>query len=391
MNSTHLMSNYGTRALTLVRGEGSRVWDDQGKEYLDAVSGLAVCGLGHCHPAVTAALTNQADTLVHCSNLFNIPHQQELADKLSAISGLDRAFFCNSGTEANEAAIKLCRLYAHSKSIENPEILVCEGAFHGRSLGALSATWGSKARNGFAPLLEGFSHIPYGDISAVEAAATNESIVAVMLEPIQGEAGVVIPPPEYLHQLRSLCDTKGWLLVLDEIQTGNGRTGSYFAFQQSQAKPDILTTAKGLGNGLPIGACLASKEIADLLVPGTHGTTFGGNPLVSRAACAVVDTIETEKLADRAKEIGSWLVDQLQLRLGDLPQVLDIRGAGLMLAIELSGPCSELVALAANAGLIINVTGSNRVRLLPPLNISNSDAHMLLDILCPLIEAWEAK
>lgn len=390
MNSTHLMSNYGTRALTLVRGEGSRVWDDQGKEYLDAVSGLAVCGLGHCHPAVTAALADQADTLVHCSNLFNIPNQQELGDKLSAISGLDRAFFCNSGTEANEAAIKLCRLYAHSKGIENPEILACEGAFHGRSLGALSATWGSKARNGFAPLLEGFTHIPYGDIAAIEAQATDRT-VAIMLEPIQGEAGVVLPPAGYLDELRSICDAKGWLLVLDEIQTGNGRTGSYFAYQQTQAVPDILTTAKGLGNGLPIGACLASKEIADLLVSGTHGSTFGGNPLVSRAACAVVDTIQSEKLADRAKEIGNWLIEQLKKQLGDLPQVVDIRGAGLMLAIELNGPCGELVASAADAGLIINVTGGNRIRLLPPLNISNKEAQQLLDILCPLIQKWEAK
>jgi acetylornithine aminotransferase len=366
------------------------VWDDQGKEYLDAVSGIAVCGLGHCHPAVTAALTDQADTLVHCSNLFNIPNQQELGDKLSAICGLDSAFFCNSGTEANEAAIKLCRLHAHSKGIDNPEILVCEGAFHGRSLGALSATWGSKARNGFAPLLEGFTHVPYGDIPAIEAKASDRT-VAIMLEPIQGEAGIVIPPAEYLDQLRSICDAKGWLLVFDEIQTGNGRTGSYFAFQQTRAKPDILTTAKGLGNGLPIGVCLASKEIADLMVAGSHGTTFGGNPLVSRAACAVIDTIQSEKLADRAKEMGNWLLEQLENQLGDLPQVVDIRGAGLMLAIELSGPCSELVAAAADAGLIINVTGGNRIRLLPPLNISDKDAQQLLDILCPLIQKWEAK
>jgi acetylornithine/N-succinyldiaminopimelate aminotransferase len=390
MNSTHLMSNYGTRALTLVRGAGSRVWDDQGKEYLDAISGIAVCGLGHCHPAVTAALTYQADTLVHCSNLFNIPNQQELGDKLSAICGLDDAFFCNSGTEANEAAIKLCRLHAHSKGIDNPEILVCEGAFHGRSLGALSATWGSKARNGFEPLLEGFTHVPYGDIPAIEAKASDRT-VAIMLEPIQGEAGIVIPPAEYLDQLRSICDAKGWLLVFDEIQTGNGRTGSYFAFQQTRAKPDILTTAKGLGNGLPIGVCLASKEIADLMVAGSHGTTFGGNPLVSRAACAVIDTIQSEKLADRAKEMGGWLLEQFENQLGDLPQVVDIRGVGLMLAIELRGPCSELVAAAADTGLIINVTGDNSIRLLPPLNISDKDAQQLLDILCPLIQKWEAK
>ena len=383
------MGNYGNRAITLVRGEGSRVWDDQGKEYLDAVAGLAVCGLGHCHPAVTQAISAQADSLVHCSNLFNIPAQQALGDQLAEISGIEKVFFCNSGTEANEAAIKLCRLFGHSKNIDTPNILVCEGAFHGRSLGALSATWGSKARNGFAPLLEGFTHIPYGDIEAVEAAAC-ESTVAVMLEPVQGEAGIVLPPAGYLEDLRALCDSKGWLLVFDEIQTGNGRTGSYFAFQQNNAKPDVLTTAKGLGNGLPIGVCLASKEIAGFLVPGTHGTTFGGNPLVSAAALAVVDTIQKEGLAERAKTTGKRILDGLNSRLSGLPQVVDIRGAGMMIAVELNAPCGDLVAKAAEAGLIINVTGGNRIRLLPPLNLSEEDVSILLDILCPLISQWEA-
>lgn len=389
MQHSHLMGNYGTRALTLVRGEGSRVWDDQGKEYLDAVAGLAVCGLGHSHPAVAEAIAEQATALIHCSNLFNIPWQQELGDRLSRISGLDKAFFCNSGTEANEAAIKLCKLFGHSKNIEVPEILVCEGAFHGRSLGALSATWGSKARNGFAPLLEGFTHIPYGDIDAIKAAAT-ESTVAVMLEPIQGEAGVVIPPKGYLKQLRELCDSKGWLLILDEIQTGNGRTGTYFACEQEGITPDVLTTAKGLGNGLPIGVCLATEEIAALLVPGTHGSTFGGNPLVSRAACAVIDTIESEKLAERAGQLGTWLVEQFQLQLADASHVVEVRNAGLMVAIELNAPCPELVAIAAEAGLIINVTGGNRVRLLPPLTLSDQEAQLLVDTLCPIIKNWKA-
>ena len=389
MKTTHLMGNYGNRTITLVRGEGSRVWDDQGKEYLDAVAGLAVCGLGHCHPAVTQAIAAQADSLVHCSNLFNIPAQQALGDRLAEISGIEKVFFCNSGTEANEAAIKLCRLFGHSKNIDTPNILVCEGAFHGRSLGALSATWGSKARNGFAPLLEGFTHIAYGDIEAVEAAAC-ESTVAIMLEPVQGEAGVVLPPAGYLAELRALCDSKGWLLVFDEIQTGNGRTGSYFAFQQDNAKPDVLTTAKGLGNGLPIGVCLASKEIAEFLVPGTHGTTFGGNPLVSAAALAVVSTIQKEDLAERAKATGKTILDGLKSRLSGLPHVLDIRGAGMMIAVELNAPCGDLVGKAAEAGLIINVTGGNRIRLLPPLNLSGEDVSILLDILCPLISHWEA-
>ena len=389
MQHSHLMGNYGTRALTLVRGEGSRVWDDQGKEYLDAVAGIAVCGLGHSHPAVAKAIAEQATSLIHCSNLFNIPWQQELGDKLSRISGLDKAFFCNSGTEANEAAIKLCKLFGHSKNIEVPEILVCKGAFHGRSLGALSATWGSKARNGFAPLLEGFTHVPYGDVSAIEAAAT-ESTVAVMLEPVQGEAGVVIPPKGYLKQLRELCDSKGWLLILDEIQTGNGRTGTYFAFEQEGIKPDVLTTAKGLGNGLPIGVCLATEQIAALMVPGTHGSTFGGNPLVSRAACAVIDTIESEKLAERAGQLGAWLVEQFLLQLTDVSHVVEVRNAGLMIAIELDAPCSELVSIAAEAGLIINVTGGNRIRLLPPLTLSDQEALLLVDTLCPIIKNWKA-
>ena len=389
MSTTHLMGNYGNRAITLVKGEGSRVWDDQGKEYLDAVSGLAVCGLGHCHPAVTEAISSQANSLVHCSNLFNIPAQQALGDKLADISGIEKVFFCNSGTEANEAAIQLCRLYGHSKNIATPNILVCEGAFHGRSLGALSATWGSKARNGFAPLLEGFTHIPYGDFEAIESAAS-DSTVAVMLEPVQGEAGVVLPPPGYLDKLRALCDAKGWLLVFDEIQTGNGRTGSYFAFQQNNAKPDVLTTAKGLGNGLPIGVCLASKEIAEFLVPGTHGTTFGGNPLVSAGALAVVDVIQQQDLAAKAKTTGKLILDGLKSRLSGIPQVLDIRGAGMMIAVELNAPCGDLVAKAAEAGLIINVTGGNRIRLLPPLNLSEEDVSLLLDILCPLISNWEA-
>ena len=388
MQHSHLMGNYGTRALTLVRGEGSRVWDDQGKEYLDAVAGIAVCGLGHSHPAVAKAIAEQATSLIHCSNLFNIPWQQELGDKLSRISGLDKAFFCNSGTEANEAAIKLCKLFGHSKNIEVPEILVCKGAFHGRSLGALSATWGSKARNGFAPLLEGFTHVPYGDVSAIEAAAT-ESTVAVMLEPVQGEAGVVIPPKGYLKQLRELCDSKGWLLILDEIQTGNGRTGTYFAFEQEGIKPDVLTTAKGLGNGLPIGVCLATEQIAALMVPGTHGSTFGGNPLVSRAACAVIDTIESEKLAERAGQLGAWLVEQFLLQLTDVSHVVEVRNAGLMIAIELDAPCSELVSIAAEAGLIINVTGGNRIRLLPPLTLSDQEALLLVDTLCPIIKNWK--
>ena len=389
MNTPHLMGNYGTRSFNLVKGQGSRVWDETGKEYLDVVSGLAVCGLGHCHPAVAEAISNQAKELIHCSNLFGIPWQQSLADKLAAISGLDQSFFCNSGTEANEAAIKLCRLYGQSKGIETPNILVCQGAFHGRSMGALSATWGSKARNGFAPLLEGFSHVPYGDLEAIASTAT-ENTVAVMLEPVQGEAGVVIPPQGYLDDLRALCDAKGWLLVFDEIQTGNGRTGSYFAFQQTQAKPDVLTTAKGLGNGVPIGACLATEEIGKLLVPGTHGSTFGGNPLVCAAACAVVDTIQQKNLYEQAAKTGAAIVDGFKERLAGLSQIVDIRNAGMMIAIELNAPCADLVAKAADVGLIINVTGGNRIRLLPPLNLSEADVELLLNRLCPLIQEWEA-
>ena len=388
MSTNHLMNNFGTRNLTLVRGRGSWVWDDRGERYLDAISGIAVCGLGHSHPAVTSAIREQAEILVHCSNLFNIEWQQRLADELAAVSGMPRAFFCNSGTEANEAAIKLCRLEGHKRGYAVPHMIACEGSFHGRTLGALSATYGAKVRKGFEPLLEGFSHVPYGDVAAIEAAATSET-VAVMLEPIQGEAGIVIPPVGYLDAVRALCDRKGWLLVLDEIQTGNGRTGTYFAFQHSSARPDILTTAKGLGNGLPIGVCLASEATAALFVPGSHGSTFGGNPLVSRAAHAVVKEIERGHWSAAARSRGNTLLAEFKGRLSGLAQIADIRGSGLMMAIEMQQPCGDLVAKAAAQGLIINVTGGNRVRLLPPLNIDDSESEYLLDRLCPIISQWK--
>lgn len=388
--SGHLMNNFGTRALSMVRGSGCYLYDNQGREYLDAIAGIAVCGLGHSHPAITAALSEQASTLVHCSNLFNIHWQEKLADKLAGLSGLERAFFCNSGTEANEAAIKLCRLYGHAKNIDCPEVIVCEGAFHGRTLGALSATHGKKLRAGFEPLLNGFVRVPYGDAAAVEA-ASSDATVAVMVEPIQGEAGIVLPGADYLRDLRALCDRRGWLLVLDEIQTGNGRTGEYFACSHSQTLPDILTTAKGLGNGFPIGVCLTTSEVASLFTPGSHGTTFGGSPLASRIGCEVVDQISANNLSQRAGSLGKKLLANLQRELSPLASVCDVRGSGLMLAIEMHEPCAEIVGMAAQLGLVVNVTNGNRVRLLPPLVLTDAQADQIVNILATVITQREAQ
>ncbi len=388
MTTAHLMNNYGQRKMTLAKGEGAWVWDTQGRRYLDCVSGIAVCGLGHCHPEITRVIQEQAATLVHTSNLYNISWQERLADLLCQTGGMERAFFCNSGAEANEAAIKLARLKAYAKGISAPEIIVMDDAFHGRTLATLSATSGAKVQKGFAPLVTGFIRVPYGDAEAVAAAGTANT-VAVLVEPIQGEAGINIPASDYLPRLRELCDSNDWLLMLDEIQSGNGRTGTFFAWQHSGAAPDVLTTAKGLGNGLPIGACLARGEAAEFFSAGSHGSTYGGNPLVCRVAHRVVEIINEEHLAPRAKQLGSWLVSEFRQRLTDHAGVKDIRGAGLMLAIEMHADCGDLVGLAAEQGLLINVTGGNRVRLLPPLTFTDSQAEQMVKTLVPLIATWQ--
>tara|TARA_R110002124_G_scaffold113593_3_gene268025 strand:- start:43 stop:1296 length:1254 start_codon:yes stop_codon:yes gene_type:complete len=386
MTSDALMNNYGARKITLTRGQGSWVWDDQGRRYLDAISGIAVCGLGHAHPAVTKAIAEQAATLVHCSNLYNIPVQEALAEQLRSISGLSKLFFCNSGAEANEAAIKLARLFGHSKGVDQPTIIVMENAFHGRTMATLSATGNRKVQAGFEPLVGGFVRAPHNDLESLHTIAkNNRNVVAILVEPIQGEGGIRVPADNYLPGLRDICDQYDWLLMLDEIQTGNGRTGQYFNYQHTNLLPDVVTTAKGLGNGVPIGACLAGNKAADLMQPGSHGTTFGGNPLACAAALATVSTIIDENLCQRAATMGNYIQQRLVERLADHPRVVEVRGQGLMLAIEMSEPCPEMVAEAAAKGLLINVTAQSVIRLLPTLIISEDEADQLVQILGELI------
>ena len=383
--TTALMNTYGHRDLTMVRGQGCRVWDSNGKEYLDAFSGIAVCGLGHCHPAVTEAIIHQSSQLLHVSNWYNLEPQQQAAEKLRSISGLDKVFFANSGAEANEAAIKIVRKVGHQRGIEEPTIVTMEHAFHGRTLATLTATGSAKAVNGYQPLVPGFLKVPFNDITAVEALSANPSIVAVMLEPIQGEGGIHIADNVYLDKLRLLCDRHQWLLILDEVQSGNGRSGSYFAYQQFGWTPDILTTAKGLGNGIPIGACLAKGKIAEVLQPGDHGSTFGGNAVACAAANAVMDTILKENLCQHAHDKGKYLADSLANALANKHSVVAIRQKGLLIGIELNHACADLVKQAAAKGLLINVTAGNVIRLLPPLIISYSEADRIVETLDQLI------
>ena len=389
MTSNALMNNYGKRPLSLVKGEGAWVWDDNGKRYLDALAGIAVCGLGHAHPAVTEAIHRQSENLVHCSNLYNIPAQERLAEQLKTVSGMTNMFFSNSGAEANEAAIKLARLHGHSKNIDVPTIIVMENSFHGRTLATLTATGNRKVHAGFKPLVRGFARAPFDDLEAVHAiAANNDSIAAILVEPIQGEGGIRIPDDDYLIQLRNICDANDWLLMLDEIQTANGRTGSFFHYQQHNIRPDVVTIAKGLGNGMPIGTCLASGPASQLMQPGSHGSTFGGNPVACAAAEATIATINKDKLCQRADELGTLLLEQFRDTLAGCDMVKEIRGRGLMIGIELTEPCSELVGQAADAGLLINVTANNVIRLLPPLIFSDDQARQLISTLVPLIKAF---
>lgn len=381
-----LMNTYGNRTTTLVRGEGPYVWDSEGKRYLDALAGIAVCGLGHNHPAVTKAITDQAGKLLHVSNLYNIEPQIAAGKALVEISGMDNIFFSNSGAEANEAALKLARKFGQEKGIQAPEVITAENSFHGRTMATLSATGNKKIKVGFAPLVSGFVHVPYDDLEAIKAAATPNT-VAVMVEPIQGEGGVRVPSPNYLPELRKLCDERGWLLVLDEIQTGNGRTGQYFAYQHFGILPDVVTTAKGLGNGVPIGACLARGQAAATFQPGNHGSTFGGNPLACSAALAVIKTITEKQLSQRAAELGERMQQKFRAALANTPGVVDIRGCGLMMGIQLDQDCAELVERAKLAGLLINVTAGNTIRLLPPLILSNEQADEIVRVVVDLIKS----
>lgn len=383
------MATYNRLPVTFDRGEGVWLWDTNGTRYLDALSGIAVCGLGHAHPAVRDALCEQAGRLIHTSNLYGVAEQERLGALLTEQAGMDRVFFANSGAEANEAAIKLARLHAHRRGIENPAILVAEHSFHGRTLATLSATGNRKVQAGFEPLVQGFVRVPYDDLDAIETAAANRpNIVAILIEPIQGEGGIRLPSDDYLVRLREICDRSGWLLMLDEIQTGMGRTGRLFAFQHAGIQPDVVTLAKGLGNGMPIGACLARGAAAEVFSPGSHGSTFGGNPLACRVGRAVLETLIDENLTENAAAQGAYLLDSLRAALGETQGLVEIRGRGLMVGIELDRPCGELVGRALDAGLLINVTAERVIRLLPPLIIDRAQIDELVATLTGLIQGF---
>ncbi len=389
--SQHLMNTYARQPISFVRGEGVWLIDAEGNRYLDALAGVAVNGLGHAHPKLVKAISEQAAKLIHVSNMYHINEQARLADKLCEISGMDRVFFCNSGCEANEASIKLARLYGHNKGVKSPEIIVMEKSFHGRTLATLSATGNRKTQAGFEPLVSGFVRVPFDDVEAVrQVAAHNKNVVAILVEPVQGEGGINIPHDAsgYLEQLRKICDDHGWLLMLDEVQTGIGRTGTWFAFQHTNIMPDVMSLAKGLGSGVPIGACLARGVAAETFTYGKHGSTFGGNPLATAAGFATLLIIEEEDLRARAEKMGDVICNGLRGVLKDVAGVNVIRNAGLMIGIELDRPCGDLVKRALAERLLINVTAENVVRLLPPLVISQSEAEQLVAILGKLIKQF---
>lgn len=388
--SSSLMKTYAPLPVTFQRGEGVWIWDTENNRYLDALCGIAVTGLGHAHPQVTQALCEQAGQLIHTSNLYGITHQHKLGDKLVALAGMERVFFSNSGAEANEAAIKLARLFGHQQDIDVPAIVVTEGSFHGRTMATLSATGNRKIQAGFEPLVPGFIRVPYNDLDALKAVAGKHSdVVAVMVEPIQGEGGINIPDKGYLSGIRRICDDNGWLMILDEIQTGMGRSGKWFAFQHEDLVPDVMTLAKALGNGVPIGACLARGAAAEVLQPGTHGSTFGGNPLMCRTALAVIEAIESSGLVARAQAIGERMLAGFGKQLVAATHVVDIRAKGLLIGIELDQACGDLVKQALAERLLINVTANNVIRLLPPLILSDEQADTIVDKVCSLIKAIE--
>jgi acetylornithine aminotransferase len=384
--NNHLMKTYAPLDVTFEHGEGAYLWDTNKQRYLDALCGIAVCGLGHAHPAITKTISEQAAKLLHTSNLYQIDKQQHLADQLCEISGMNSVFFSNSGAEANEAAIKIARLYGHQKNIKKPSIIVMEHSFHGRTMATLSATGNRKVQAGFEPLVQGFIRAPYNNIEAINNIADNNNdVVAIMVEPVQGEGGIQIPDQNYLNQLREICDRQNWLLMLDEIQTGMGRTGQWFAFQYNKILPDVMTLAKALGNGVPIGACLANKKASEIMQPGNHGSTFGGNPLMCATASTVIDTIKTENLQANASKMGSYMLSAFKDKLAQLDGVREIRGMGLMIGIELENNCTELVKLALDKRLLINVTAGNVIRLLPPLILDQQQADTIINTVSELV------
>lgn len=386
---SHLMNTYNRVPVAFVHGSGCRVTDETGKSYLDALAGIAVNTLGHGHPRLVADLSAQAARLIHVSNIYRIAEAESLSDRLAALSGMDEVFLCNSGCEANEAAIKLARYYGHQRGIDAPAIVVMDKAFHGRTLATLSATGNRKVQAGFEPLVSGFVRVPFDDLAAIEqVAASNPNVVAVLFEPVQGEGGIHIAHEGYLHGLRRICDEKGWLFMVDEVQCGVGRTGAWFAHQHSKVKPDVMTLAKGLGSGVPIGACLTAGAGAGVFKPGAHGSTFGGNPLACRAALTTLEVIEQEDLLARARKVGEALRAGFAASLAGVAGVVEIRGEGLMIGIELDRPCAELVAKALAAGLLINVTADKVIRLLPPLVMSDNEAREVVSLLSPLVREF---
>ena len=390
--SPHVMNTYGRVPIALSRGQGVRVWDVNGKQYLDALAGIAVNTLGHNHPRLVPALQDQLAKLIHTSNYYHVPLQEQLAAKLVELSGLTNVFFCNTGLEANEAALKLARKYGHDRGIERPEIVVYEKAFHGRSIATLSATGNEKVQKGFGPLVEGFIRVPLNDMAALKAATEgNKNVVAVFFETIQGEGGVNPMRIEYLQQVRQLCDQREWLLMIDEVQCGMGRTGKWFAHQWAGIKPDVMPLAKGLGSGVPVGAVVAGPKAASIFQPGNHGTTFGGNPLAMRAGVETIRIMEDDGLLDNAARVGAHLRAALERELGSLPGVVEIRGQGLMIGIELSRPCGALLGRACEAGLLISVTAERVIRLLPALIMTPDEARQVAAILCPLVKAFLAE
>lgn len=388
-NKSAIMPTYNRLPIDFERGEGSYLFDTEGNKYLDAISGLAVCALGHSHPAFTRAISEQAGKLIHTSNLYGVPLQDLLAEKLCQASGMESTFFCNSGAESNEAAIKIARMYGYNRNIAVPTIIVMEGAFHGRTMGALSATHNAKHVTGFAPLLEGFIRVPYNDVNAViKVAEANSNVVAILVEPLQGEAGICTTDENYLNELRAVCDKHDMLLMLDEVQTGNGRTGKYFAFQHSNILPDVLTTAKGLGNGFPMGACLARGKAASVFQPGHHATTFGGSPLACAAGLAVNKALIDEGLLENAHTLGLKVLEGLQEALQNCEHVVEIRGQGMLIGVELSMPCGELLERARNLGILINIAAGNVVRLLPPLTLKEAEADTIIEIVSKIISEF---
>ncbi|RZG67528.1 aspartate aminotransferase family protein [Acinetobacter junii] len=387
---SHLMATYGRQAISFVRGRGAYLYTADGTEYLDALTGIAVCGLGHAHPVIAEAIAEQAATLVHTSNLFEIPWQTAAAQKLAEVSGMEEIFFSNSGAESNEGAIKIARKFGAQQGVSNPKIIVAEQSFHGRTLATLSATGNKKVQEGFAPLVEGFIRVPFGDVEAIQEAAINHpDIVAILIEPIQGEGGVNTAPQgfSYLEEVRALCNQHNWLMMLDEIQTGNGRTGKYFAYQHTNIVPDVMTTAKGLGNGFPVGAVMTQGKAVGLLGAGSHGSTYGGTVLGSRVVYTVIDTLQNENAVENAAKVGAYIVEQLKVHLNDLN--VQVRGFGMMIGIQLPKDCAEIVAIARDEyKLIVNVTAGSVVRLLPPLNMTQEQADDLLKRLVPAIQSF---